>query len=68
MNQFPRVFCCPNIVTELWVVKDADERFDNAMMLVHLHGDSGFVLLAVRGQDCQYIDPKWCRIYNKGGK
>jgi hypothetical protein len=52
----------------LWVVKDADERFDNAMMLVHLHGDSGFVLLAVRGQDCQYIDPKWCRIYNKGGK
>lgn len=52
----------------LWVVKDADERFDNAMMLVHLHGDSGFVLLAVRGQDCQFIDPKWCRIYNKGGK
>jgi hypothetical protein len=52
----------------LWVVKDADERFDNAMMLVHLHGDSGFVLLAVRGQDCQYIDPKWCRVYNKGGK
>ena len=52
----------------LWVVKDADERFDNAMMLVHLHGDSGFVLLAVRGQDCQYIDPKWCRIYNKGEK
>ena len=49
----------------LWVVKDADERFDNAMMLVHLHGDSGFVLLAVRGQDCQYIDPKWCRVYNK---
>jgi hypothetical protein len=52
----------------LWVVKDADERFDNAMMLVHLHGDSGFVLLAVRGQDCQYIDPKWCRVYNKGGR
>jgi hypothetical protein len=52
----------------LWVVKDADERFDNAMMFVHLHGDSGFVLLAVRGQDCQYIDPKWCRIYNKGGE
>jgi hypothetical protein len=52
----------------LWVVKDADERFDNAMMLVHLHGDSGFVLLAVRGEDCQYIDPKWCRIYNKGGE
>ena len=52
----------------LWVVKDADERFDNAMMLVHLHGDSGFVLLAVRGQDCQYIDPKWCRIYNKKGE
>jgi len=52
----------------LWVVKDADERYDNAMMLVHLHGDSGFVLLAVRGEDCQYIDPKWCRIYNKGGK
>jgi hypothetical protein len=52
----------------VWLVKDADERFDNAMMLVHLHGDSGFVLLAVRGQDCQYIDPKWCRVYNKGGK
>ena len=52
----------------LWVVKDADERYNNDMMLVHLHGDSGFVLLAVRGQDCQYIDPKWCRIYNKGGK
>lgn len=52
----------------LWVVKDADERYDNAMMLVHLHGDSGFVLLAVRGEDCQFIDPKWCRIYNKGGK
>jgi len=52
----------------LWVVKDADERFDNAMMLVHLHSDSGFVLLAVRGEDCQYIDPKWCRIYNKGGE
>ena len=52
----------------LWVVKDADERFNNDMMLVHLQGDSGFVLLAVRGQDCQYIDPKWCRIYNKGGK
>jgi hypothetical protein len=52
----------------LWVVKDADERYDNAMMLVHLHGDSGFVLLAVRGVDCQFIDPKWCRIYNKGGK
>ena len=51
----------------LWVVKDADERYNNDMMLVHLHGDSGFVLLAVRGEDCQFIDPKWCRIYNKGG-
>jgi hypothetical protein len=30
------------------------------MMLVHLQGDSGFVLLAVRGSRCNLI--------NKGGK
>ena len=32
----------------VWVVKDADERYNNGMMLVHLQADSGFVLL---GQD-----------------
>jgi|SanBayMetagenome_1026888.scaffolds.fasta_scaffold21466_3 hypothetical protein len=44
----------------VWLVKDADERFNNDMMLVHLQADSGFVLLAVRGCKCNLI--------NEGGK
>jgi hypothetical protein len=38
-----------------WFVRDADERFDNAMMLVHEEKASGFVLLAVRGADCYMV-------------
>ena len=38
-----------------WIVRDADERFDNAMMLVHEEKASGFVLLAVRGADCYMV-------------
>ena len=40
----------------LWVVKDADERFNNAMMLVHEQKASGFVLLAVKGADCFMVE------------
>ena len=40
----------------LWVVKDADERYNNGMMLVHLQADSGFVLLAVAGHKCNLIN------------
>lgn len=38
-----------------WIVRDADDRFDNAMMLVYGKGDSGLVLLAVRGVDCYMV-------------
>ncbi len=38
-----------------WIVRDADERFDNAMMLVYEQDASGFVLLAVRGSDCYMV-------------
>ena len=41
-----------------WFVRDADERFDNAMMLVHEEKASGFVLLAVRGADCYMVEEK----------
>ena len=40
----------------VWVVKDADERYNNGMMLVHLQADSGFVLLAVAGHKCNLIN------------
>ena len=49
----------------VWVVKDADERYGNAMMLVCPWDASGFVLLAVRGQDCELLDPKNCKIYRR---
>jgi hypothetical protein len=49
----------------VWIVKDADTRHDNAMMLVCPWDASGFVLMAVRKEDCQLIDPKWCKIYKK---
>jgi hypothetical protein len=39
----------------VWVVKDADERYNNGMMFVHLQEDSGFVLLAVAGHRCNLI-------------
>ena len=38
-----------------WFVRDADDRFDNAVMLVHELKASGFVLLAVKGSDCYMI-------------
>ena len=49
----------------IWIVKDADERYGNAMMLVCPWDASGFVLLAVRGQDCELLDPKHCKIYRR---
>lgn len=39
----------------VWIVKDADERHNNAVMLVHPLEASGFVLMAVRSDDCQKV-------------
>lgn len=39
----------------VWIVKDADERHNNAMMLVYPSTSSGFVLLAVSGVNCQKV-------------
>ena len=39
-----------------WIVRDADDRFNNAMMLVYEQGASGFVLLAVKGADCYMVE------------
>ena len=39
-----------------WIVRDADDRVNNAMMLVYEQGASGFVLLAVKGADCYMVE------------